>query len=57
MAGNREAVCFIADLLDQVQCRMFRRQLYWFAAISENKDFEAGLARFAFSHAEHRQMR
>lgn len=24
MAGNGEAVRFIADLLDQVQCRMFR---------------------------------
>ena len=57
MARNRETVRFIANFLDQVQRRMFRRQLYRFAAVSENKDFKPRLARFAFRYAEHRQMR
>ena len=54
MAGDGEAVGFVADLDDQVQGRRFAAQCEAFAAVGEDQRLQAGLAALTFRHADHR---
>ena len=56
MPGNGKTVRLIPYFLDQMQRRMFCRQLYRFATIGENQRFEARFAPFALGNTEHWQV-
>ena len=56
MPRNGETVGFITNFLDQMERRMFCRQLYRFATIGENQRFETRFAPFALGNTEHWQV-